>query len=188
MRAGASGSVILSLLLYSGAAEAASDPRLRLDLPPGPLAAAVAALSAKSRVSIGASDPRLLAIPLPALHLKGSPAELLASLARRAGVMAVPAGAQGWRIVSRAARAPAARGAGFDAGRGGRRAGRQAGGAPGGLSGGDRPHHRRGYRPLRRHPGYDRPDRARPDPNVHRLGRRPGEAVPARHLGQQLHG
>lgn len=103
MRAGASGSVILSLLLYSGAAEAASDPRLRLDLPPGPLAAAVAALSAKSRVSIGASDPRLLAIPLPALHLKGSPAELLASLARRAGVMAVPAGAQGWRIVSRAA-------------------------------------------------------------------------------------
>jgi iron complex outermembrane recepter protein len=102
MRAGASGCVILSLLLYSGAAQAASAPRLRLDLPPGPLAAAVAALSAKSGVSIGAADPRLLAIPLPALHLKGTPAALLASLARRAGVTAVPAGAQGWRIVPRA--------------------------------------------------------------------------------------
>src|SRR5277367_5944756 len=101
MRAGASGSVILGLLLCGGAAEAASAPSLRLDSPAGPLAAAVAALSQKSGVSIGASDPRLLAIPLPALHLKGTPAELLARLARRAGVTAVPAGAQGWRIVSR---------------------------------------------------------------------------------------
>jgi iron complex outermembrane recepter protein len=91
------------LLLWCGSAQAASGPRLRLDLPPGPLAAAVATLAEKTGASIGAADPRLLAIPLPAVHLQGSPADLVADLARRAGVTAVQTGPHGWRLEPRAA-------------------------------------------------------------------------------------
>jgi outer membrane receptor protein involved in Fe transport len=92
--------------LWGANAHGAAAPRLRLDLPPGPLAAAVATLAEKTGASIGASDPRLLAFPLPAVHLQGSPDDLVADLARRAGVTAVQTGPDGWRIEPHAAPPP----------------------------------------------------------------------------------
>ncbi|HLY87478.1 MAG TPA: TonB-dependent receptor, partial [Acetobacteraceae bacterium] len=70
-----------------------------LDLPAGPLSQAIAALAERYGVSIGAADSRLLAIPLPPLHLRGSPAEMLARIDRVAKVSAVRLAPGVWRIV-----------------------------------------------------------------------------------------
>ena len=98
MRIGASGFVFL---LCVGSAANAAAPRLRIDLPAGPLSAALDTLAEESGANIGSADLALMAIPLPPLHLQGSPAELLASLTRRAGVVAVRTGPAGWQITRR---------------------------------------------------------------------------------------
>src|ERR1700761_8364932 len=79
MRIRASGFVAPLLV---GSAACAAAPRPALDLPAGPLSAAVTALAEHDGISIGTSDPRLLAIMLPPLHLRGSTAAMLGQLAR----------------------------------------------------------------------------------------------------------
>ncbi len=88
----------LAVLLGGGSAAVAATPTLRFDLPPGSLGSAIASLAEKSDVSIGTFDAGLMAIQLPALHLEGSAAAVLANLAHDAGVTLVRTGPNGWRI------------------------------------------------------------------------------------------
>lgn len=64
-------------------------------------------VAAKSGASIGFSDPRLLKRLLPALHLEGSTATVMESLARSAGVALTRTGPKGWRITPQAVTAEA---------------------------------------------------------------------------------
>jgi len=96
MRLAASAALLLTCV--AGAAQAGERP-LRLDLPPGSLLTAVEALGARTGVNIGASDPRLLARRLPALHLKGAPDAMVARIARIAHLAAVRVGPDSWRLV-----------------------------------------------------------------------------------------
>jgi iron complex outermembrane recepter protein len=96
----------LAVLVGAGRAHAVDAARLRLDLPPGPLSVAVAALAERSGVSIGTSDPSLLAIHLPAVHLQGTATELILQLVRMAGVGAARTGPSGWQVVRAAPAVP----------------------------------------------------------------------------------
>jgi len=98
-------SAAFALIVIATAAHA-SDRSMSLDLPSGSLAVAIAAIGAETGANIGTSDPTLLSRRLPALHLKGSSAYLLARIARAANVRAVRVGPNGWRLEPRARTTP----------------------------------------------------------------------------------
>ena len=77
---------------------AAGAARLRFDLPVGSLGAAIETVTNQTGASVLTPEARLLSIRLPALHLEGSPDEVLARLASDAGVGLVRAGPNSWRI------------------------------------------------------------------------------------------
>lgn len=92
-------SASVALFLFTaGAAARAEIPAVTLDLPAGPLSAAIAALAARSGASIGTAEPDLLARRLPAVHASGSPARLVALLARRAGLRVTALGEGRWIV------------------------------------------------------------------------------------------
>jgi outer membrane receptor protein involved in Fe transport len=83
--------------MVAGAAQA-GPPRTQLDLPPGSLAKALAALAANDGTSVRVPDSSLMKLPLPSLHLKGSADDKLAQLFRSARLAAARLSPGIWRI------------------------------------------------------------------------------------------
>ena len=104
MRIGASAALLLVTVAGSGNAAV---PTFTLELPSGPLSSAISVLAAKTGASIGSPEPALLARILPMVHARGSVADLVDLLAKRAGLRAKPLGGDRWIIL----RAPVARSA-----------------------------------------------------------------------------
>lgn len=112
MRLATSGIAGCALLLASSAAQAET---LSINLPAGTLGQQVTALGRQARISIVVPDPVLWSRTVPALRGRFSSEAALAMIARRAGAMVEPIGAQSWRlrparpVPARPARRPQAR-------------------------------------------------------------------------------
>lgn len=96
MRVGVKAAIVL--ICFGGAARAGPPP-VHLDLPAGPLSAAVATIGAQAETNIGTSEPDLLAIQLPPLHVAGTSEEVITKLASMAGVGANCVAANTWELV-----------------------------------------------------------------------------------------
>lgn len=96
MRVYASALLVLAGL---GSSAQATEPRITLDLPAGPLSAAVAALVDRTGVNIATSEPALLDRAVPSFHESGPLERLLAKLAQQAKIRIVRLGANSWLLV-----------------------------------------------------------------------------------------
>ncbi len=88
----------LALVTCLGCAAQAAAATVRVDLPAGPLSAAITAIGQQAKISIGTSEPHLLGIQLPELHVHGSLESVMEALARRAGVKARRINDGSWQL------------------------------------------------------------------------------------------
>lgn len=91
---------LLSLSSVTGTQAAATEPRIEVNLPSGPLGLAIDTLTEQAAVNVVLGDPKLWDYPVPAIRGRMTAETAVLMLARLARVQAVRVTRSGWRLTT----------------------------------------------------------------------------------------